>query len=192
MGCFDVTCRLTNTAISSGEDCILVILENDSNENFYDLNQSVYKQSERESQELEKYEIELIEKNSDFSIGWFLPINGVYVGKYNDYGSLEDDSILPDNFEEKYRMEHTLFFHQWAVEFILEDKMENLMKNKIEFVSKLFIKINFFRKSLLDLSLSGQQHKDIKEMQNMIDMNERINSYLKEKIEEYKNKGWAG
>jgi len=192
MGCFDVTCRLTNTSISSGEDCVLIILENDSAIHFYDLKDSVYRQSKRKSQEFEKYEIELIEKDSAFSKGWFLPIKGVYSGRYNDYGSLEDESILPSDFEENYRMYHSLFFHKWAVEYILKDKIENLLKNQIDFALKLFSEIYFLRKSPMDLSLSGQQHKDIDEMKNMIAMNERINLYLSGKISEYEKVSSGG
>lgn len=151
---------------------------------FYDVCNLVYRQAKRESQELKSHEKSLIEKH-DYKIGDFLPFRDCVVGTYDDYGGIEED-LLPEDYEEI--REQVQFYHVWAVEFLLGESIEELMKNKVEFISKFYEKLYFLRKNPLNLQLMGQQHKDVEEMELMVKMNNRINQYLECEIK--KQKQW--
>ncbi len=182
MGCFDKTCCLTNTGISEGEECLVVVLNSKTN-SLYNIMKEIHYQLERESQEFSVIEKGLIKDNPDlFDIGDFLPIKNVFYGTYNDYGSIEEDENIPKDYEE-FRMEAQMF-HIWAIEELFRVKIKELIKKPIELVRDLYSKMFFLRKSPFDLHLSGQQHKDIEEMELMVRMNEKTNQYLKLKIKE--------
>ena len=185
MGCFDKTCCLSNTAISAGEECLIIILNEDSHgftNTFYHLSSDLWKQSRRESQELSDRELGML---ADFKYkkGDLLPFRDAIVGTYNDYGSIEEEDRLPEDYEE-IRMDVQIY-HVWAVEFLLKKPIAELMENKVRMVSNLYSAMYYLRKSPLDLKLSGQQHKDRKEILAMISFNNRVNEYLTAKLEDY-------
>ena len=187
MGYFDKTCCLTNTAISEGEECLIIILNEDSlgqNKYFYNLVRNAVKQSNRTSQELSDKEVSVMAKYGD-KIGDLLPIRDAIVGTYNLSGSIEEEERLPTDYED-FRA-GVQIYHVWAVEFVLNKSISELMQNKVKLVADLYEAMQFLRKSPLDLQVIGQQHKDRKEIVEMINFNNRVNKYLTSKLEEYED-----
>ena len=187
MGYFDKTCCLTNTAISEGEECLIIILNEDSlgqNKYFYNLVRNAVKQSIRTSQELSDKAIAMMAKYGD-KIGDLLPIRDVIVGTYNLSGSIEEEERLPKDYED-FRA-GVQIYHVWAVEFVLEKSISELMEDKIKMEADLYLAMHFLRKSPLDLQVIGNQHKDRKEIVEMINFNNRVNKYLTSKLEEYED-----
>ena len=185
MGYFDKTCCLTNTAISEGEECLIIILNEDTfgaNSQFSNLVRSVVEQSNRTSQELSDKEIATMAKYGD-EIGDLLPIRDVIVGTYNLSGSIEEEERLPTDYED-FRTSVQMY-HVWAVEFVLEKSISELMEDKVKMVADLYVAMRFLRKSPLDLRMSGQQHKDRKEIMEMTKFNNRVNEYLTAQLKEY-------
>jgi hypothetical protein len=169
MGCYDKTCCLTNTSISSGEKCLVVTLNNAEKQGLYDISQRVFQQERYEEKGLKNVE----------SV-----VKDVFYGTYNDYGAIEEVEKIPQDYE-KFRMDAQMF-HVWAVEYLFSTNIDTLIKKPVRLVRDLYSKMNFLRKSPFDLSLSGQQHRDIKEMELMLKLNRKTNEYLESKIEEYK------
>lgn len=188
MGCFDVTCGLTNTGISRGEKCIAIVF-NPLPEyivfSFYNLSGQTWRQSCRNSQELSDVEMELCD-SGDFKIGHFLPIKDIVVGDYNEYGGVCDenneDICLYDMDVNNLQM-----YHVWAIEFLFGKPINELLVDKIQFASDFYQKLFCLRKSPNDSICIGEQHKSVKEMKTMVSMNNRINEYLEFKIKEYES-----
>jgi hypothetical protein len=170
MGCFDVTCGISNTSIQFGDECVLVILNDKEQEcfrNIYWTSQHALIQAERPD------------------ITPFSPILAVASGIYNDYGSIEDDSLLPENFHDLRVDGWVLYFHKWAVEYLFPGvELKEIIANYVDFAARLFNKLYSLRKSPFDLQLIGSQHDEIEEYQEMISLNEKINEQLKIKITE--------
>lgn len=155
MGSCDKTCCLTNTGISSGEKCLVIVLNKDYRGGINGIR--------REYDQYVKY---------------------IFCGIYEDSGEVEYDPNIPSDYKEYFRS--TQMFHVWAIEHLFSKSIGELMNNPIEFVEELYSKMSFIRKSPFDLELSGQQHKDIEEMELMVKMNESINKYLIDEIKEHK------
>jgi hypothetical protein len=183
MGCFDKTCCLTNTSISAGEKCLIITLNQVANIDLHNAISRVHSQMIRKDKELSKYEMEAI-KGGVLNKAYFLPIRDVFHGTYDDYGSIDEYERIPEDYED-YRIGAQMF-HVWAVEELFNGKIDKLLKEPIKFVYDLYCKLYFLRKTPFGLEISGQQHKDIKEMEFMIKVNEMASKYLKSKIEEHK------
>lgn len=192
MGCFDKTCVLTNTSISVGEPCVVIVLNDIKVNTFYNLLGDVHSQAERESNKLEEYEKEMLKKTPFNSIGHFFPIRYVVMGTYNEYGSIEekdrlpneDEKIFPDESDDMDLNSH--FFHKWAVEYVLDDDVENWLDTPVKLAEKLYEYMYLLRKTPLTLEFSGKQHKDGEEMDEMIKFNYEIIKYLVDNREEYR------
>ncbi len=200
MGCFARTCGISGTGINEGEKVVILILNlpykyidlsnlmrniGDQQIKFHE-SEEVKAGSERFMNAVLNKEVKGMEEWTMFD---FKPLKEVARGTYNDYGFIEEmeqpdeiEGIQSELYGNDIGMTH-LIFHEWAVEFLFNKKIEDI-KLDIDFAVKLLCKIYNLRRSPIDWIL-GQQHPDIEEMEQQIALNIRTNQFLTEKINKY-------
>jgi len=180
----DQTCGLTNTAISEGEQCLIIILNPcgaNYQKNFTLLWSDVIMQHRNNQMELTESQKRLVDKG-DQIIGDYIPFRDAIIGTYDQASGIKETDRLPSDYYELERKPQ--FFHVWAVEFVLCSDINDLLHDKLDLALSLYTELRFLRKS--PLNLSGQALTSSDEMKAAIELNERTNRYLSAKIAEYK------
>lgn len=174
MGCYDVTCAISNTGISGSEPVIIAVLNEGAPTSLYNLVDALSVQSVRKSPELEHFERGLTKKHPKlFDEGYFLPFKTFVTGIYDEYGGIEGFGL-----DENYNGCQYVYFHIWAAEALTKMTADRIVSGGIHSAVTLFSRLRLLRKSHFDLSLLGNQTKDIEEMQIQFDMNHLTNKYL--------------
>jgi len=190
MWSFDKTCHITNTPINYEdwtEVVQIVLWENLSKaakEWLYDFLQyysNLQRDIKNETTQLENCKkencgIEHIFQNRINEIKDILYDFQISIGYYNDYWSIENNEIESDPFSNV-----ELFFHKWAIDFILWKDIKEIPKDKV--IYEILIALYLYRRWLwLDLCLVWQQYSDSNEIKNLIELNNKTNQFLKEKL----------
>ena len=191
MGSFDKTCYLTNTAINyrdNSEVVHIVIwnkIKDKAKQGIYEFLNFLYIQKS----EMDRNK-EFLEKEKDIN-NWLLVNNinnslenltdyKMAIWNYNDYWAIKDQEIETDPFNSV-----ELFFHKWAIDYILWKDIQEIPKEDL--LIELLSNLTYFRRWLwLDLYLTWQQYTDIQEMKQMIELNNKTNEFLKKRIKKYK------
>jgi len=209
MGCFDKTCVLTNTAISRGDSCFIIIFWKELKDIFFKnnkdrdltykflqyLSEKVYEiesfsetRAEREDSQFLKFQ----EHSMDF-YNKILKSYKVYYGPYNDYGFIEGAKKDAEDEYEDFGLD--LIMHTFAIEHLLGKNIKTILNDvetdKIlypasflfDFITTCYsYRINLFWKWLL-----GEQHDWIDEMKNQLKFLKETETFLKQKIKKYKS-----
>lgn len=200
MGCFARTCGISGTGINEDEKVVIIILnlpykyidlstlmrEICEQQNKFHGAEEVKGHSERFMNAVLNKEVKGMEEWTLFD---FKPLKEVARGTYDDYGFIKEierpeevEGTQGEMYGNDSGMAH-LLFHEWAVEFLFGKKIEEITFD-IDFAVKLLWKIYHLRRSPVDWMV-GQQHPDIQEMKEQIELNIRTNQFLTEKINQY-------
>lgn len=182
MGYFDVTCSLSNTSISSEEQCLMVIFNDfgydDIKPEYLILQlQSLLKTKKEKLKDIEFFEkLDLVKHEMFKSLGYYRhvdPVFDVVIGEYDFEGSVE-------NY--KYQgYKKCLFFHLWAIEAIFDESLEEMIRDKDDFVYKMLSKMYNLRRIPIFSDNSSCSHpKSENEINDMIKLNTKTIEYLKE------------
>ena len=182
MGNFDVTCSLSNTSISSEEQCLMIVFNDfgydDIKPEFLILQlQSLLKTKKERLKDIgtfEKMDLDESKKIKLLEYSRFVdPIYDVVIGEYDFEGSIE-------NY--KYdRGKKCLFFHLWVIEAVFDESLEEMIKDKEDFVYKILTKMYNLRRIPIFSDNSSCSHpKSENEINDMIKLNTKTIEYLKE------------
>lgn len=195
MGCFARTCGISGTGINEDEPVVIFVF-NLPYTKVIDLSELIYKVSEQETkfkggevqEHTERFMTAVLNKEikgmEDRVLFHFKPIKEILIGTYNDYGFI-NEAEEPEVERTENGLEH-LIFHVWAVECLFNKKIDEITLD-LTFARNLLWKLYHLRRSPIDWML-GQQHPDVEEMEGQINLNNRTNEYLTQKINKYKNK----
>lgn len=167
MGCCAVTCGITNTAIFEDEKTVMIIFKQDFkiprkfNRLIDDLHQERF--------------MNQLQRKTDQNI-----IQDILIGRYDDYRWLKEYSVTYARNKDNY-IENAQYFHKWAVETLMDGKLNLEYVIKENFVRTLYYKIADLRRSPLDNSV-GVQHDGVVEMMKQIEINEATNAFLIDRL----------